>query len=156
MLSNLMYTWLQLKHLYTAITRARVRVVIYDEDAANRAPLFYYLERCVCVCLSACLCLCLWLRRCVCVCVGVSVCSLVHHWRDFTDNYSSIRNRRNRKQNRKFDRCPSMKIGTEPTTCLTDKGEKETGPTDWRRPISRKVLYEYTVHTQSITKRLIK
>jgi hypothetical protein len=36
---------LELKHLYTAITRARVRVVIYDEDAASRAPLFYYLTR---------------------------------------------------------------------------------------------------------------
>jgi hypothetical protein len=35
----------ELKHLYTAITRARVRVVIYDEDAASRAPLFYYLTR---------------------------------------------------------------------------------------------------------------
>ena len=31
----------ELKHLYTAITRARVRVIIYDEDAACRAPLFY-------------------------------------------------------------------------------------------------------------------
>ena len=35
----------ELKHLYTAITRARVRVVIYDEDPVNRAPLFYYLEK---------------------------------------------------------------------------------------------------------------
>jgi len=35
----------ELKHLYTAITRARVRVVIYDQDPANRAPLFYYLEK---------------------------------------------------------------------------------------------------------------
>jgi len=35
----------ELKHLYTAITRARVRVIIYDEDAACRAPLFYYLTR---------------------------------------------------------------------------------------------------------------
>ena len=36
----------ELKHLYTAVTRARVRVVIYDEDQAKRAPLFYYLEKC--------------------------------------------------------------------------------------------------------------
>ena len=35
----------ELKQLYTAITRARVRVVIYDEDPAARAPLFYYFER---------------------------------------------------------------------------------------------------------------
>jgi hypothetical protein len=35
----------ELKHLYTAITRARVRVIIYDQDAACRAPLFYYLTR---------------------------------------------------------------------------------------------------------------
>ena len=32
----------ELKQLYTAITRARVRVVIYDEDPVARAPLFYY------------------------------------------------------------------------------------------------------------------
>ena len=35
----------ELKHLYTAVTRARVRVVIYDQDQANRAPLFHYLEK---------------------------------------------------------------------------------------------------------------
>ena len=35
----------ELKHFYTAITRARVRVVIYDENAVKRAPLFYYLEK---------------------------------------------------------------------------------------------------------------
>lgn len=29
----------------TAITRARVRVVLYESDPVNRAPLFYYLER---------------------------------------------------------------------------------------------------------------
>ena len=35
----------ELKYLYTAVTRARVRVVIYDQDQAKRAPLFYYLEK---------------------------------------------------------------------------------------------------------------
>ena len=35
----------ELKHFYTAITRARVRVVIYDQSAVKRAPLFYYLEK---------------------------------------------------------------------------------------------------------------
>ena len=35
----------ELKHLYTAITRARVRVIIYDEDVRRRAPMFYYLQR---------------------------------------------------------------------------------------------------------------
>jgi tetratricopeptide (TPR) repeat protein len=35
----------ELKHLYTAITRARVRVVIYDQDETKRAPMFYYLGR---------------------------------------------------------------------------------------------------------------
>ena len=35
----------ELKQLYTAITRARVRVVIYDENPATRAPLFYFFER---------------------------------------------------------------------------------------------------------------
>ena len=35
----------ELKHLYTAITRARVRVIIYDEDVRKRSPMFYYLQR---------------------------------------------------------------------------------------------------------------
>ena len=35
----------ELKQLYTAITRARVRVVIFDEDPAARAPLFYFFQR---------------------------------------------------------------------------------------------------------------
>jgi tetratricopeptide (TPR) repeat protein len=35
----------ELKHLYTAITRARVRVIIYDQDIRKRAPMFYYLEK---------------------------------------------------------------------------------------------------------------
>jgi hypothetical protein len=30
-----------------------------------------------------------------------------------------------------FYQLPSIKIETELTPCLTDKGEKETGPTDW-------------------------
>ena len=34
----------ELKQLYTAITRARVRVVIFDEDPAARAPLFYFFQ----------------------------------------------------------------------------------------------------------------
>jgi hypothetical protein len=35
----------ELKHLYTAITRAKNSVVIYDENAAARAPLYFYLAR---------------------------------------------------------------------------------------------------------------
>ena len=35
----------ELKNLYTAITRARVRVIIYDEDVKKRAPMFYYFQR---------------------------------------------------------------------------------------------------------------
>ncbi len=35
----------ELKNLYTAITRARVRVIIYDEDVKKRAPIFYYFQR---------------------------------------------------------------------------------------------------------------
>jgi hypothetical protein len=34
----------ELKHLYTAITRARVRLVIYEQDARKRAPMFHYLK----------------------------------------------------------------------------------------------------------------
>jgi len=33
----------ELKHLYTAVTRARVRVVIYDSDERKRAPMFHFL-----------------------------------------------------------------------------------------------------------------
>ena len=35
----------ELKHLYTAITRARVKVVIYDQDEEKRAPMFHFLQR---------------------------------------------------------------------------------------------------------------
>ena len=34
----------ELKHLYTAITRARVNVWIYDEDIETRKPMFEYLK----------------------------------------------------------------------------------------------------------------
>ena len=34
----------ELKHLYTAITRARVNVWIYDEDDEKRKPMFEYLK----------------------------------------------------------------------------------------------------------------
>ncbi|XP_064596809.1 TPR and ankyrin repeat-containing protein 1-like [Liolophura sinensis] len=34
----------ELKHLYTALTRARVNVWIFDEDAENRAPMFDYFK----------------------------------------------------------------------------------------------------------------
>jgi len=33
----------ELKHFYTAVTRARVRVVIYDSDERKRAPMFHFL-----------------------------------------------------------------------------------------------------------------
>jgi len=32
----------ELKHLYTAVTRARVNVWIFDEDMEKRAPMFEY------------------------------------------------------------------------------------------------------------------
>eukprot|EP00794_Sanderia_malayensis_P005798 gene5798-6495_t len=35
----------ELKHLYTALTRARVNIWIYDEDRENRAPMFEYFKR---------------------------------------------------------------------------------------------------------------
>ncbi len=35
----------ELKQLYTALTRARVNVWIYDEDTLNRAPMFDYFKR---------------------------------------------------------------------------------------------------------------
>ena len=35
----------ELKQLYTAVTRARVNVWIYDEDRENRAPMFNYFKR---------------------------------------------------------------------------------------------------------------
>lgn len=34
----------ELKHLYTAVTRARVNVWIFDEDMTNRAPMFEYFK----------------------------------------------------------------------------------------------------------------
>lgn len=34
----------ELKHLYTAITRARVNVWIFDEDMEKRAPMFDYVK----------------------------------------------------------------------------------------------------------------
>jgi len=35
----------ELKHLYTAITRARCRVIVYDDDREKRAPMFELMER---------------------------------------------------------------------------------------------------------------
>lgn len=34
----------ELKHLYTAVTRARVNVWIFDEDIDKRAPMFEYFK----------------------------------------------------------------------------------------------------------------
>lgn len=34
----------ELKHLYTAVTRARVNVWIFDEDMDKRAPMFEYFK----------------------------------------------------------------------------------------------------------------
>lgn len=34
----------ELKHLYTALTRARVNVWIFDEDGEKRAPMFEYFK----------------------------------------------------------------------------------------------------------------
>ena len=34
----------ELKHLYTALTRARVNVWIFDEDLDRRAPMFEYFK----------------------------------------------------------------------------------------------------------------
>ena len=34
----------ELKHLYTAITRARVNIWIFDEDLDSRAPMFEYFK----------------------------------------------------------------------------------------------------------------
>lgn len=34
----------ELKHLYTAVTRARVNVWIFDEDQDKRAPMFEYFK----------------------------------------------------------------------------------------------------------------
>ena len=34
----------ELKHLYTAVTRARVNVWIFDQDADKRAPMFEYFK----------------------------------------------------------------------------------------------------------------
>lgn len=34
----------ELKHLYTAVTRARVNVWIFDQDAEKRAPMFEYFK----------------------------------------------------------------------------------------------------------------
>lgn len=36
----------ELKHLYTAITRAKNNVVIFDQDERKRAPFYHYLHRC--------------------------------------------------------------------------------------------------------------
>jgi len=36
----------ELKYLYTALTRARVNVWIFDEDANARAPMFEYFRAC--------------------------------------------------------------------------------------------------------------
>ena len=36
----------ELKYLYTAVTRARVNVWIFDEDANARAPMFEYFRAC--------------------------------------------------------------------------------------------------------------
>lgn len=36
----------ELKALYVAVTRAKSRVVFFDEDEAKRAPIFELLERC--------------------------------------------------------------------------------------------------------------
>ena len=35
----------ELKHLYTALTRAKNNVVIFDSNTAKRAPFFNYLRR---------------------------------------------------------------------------------------------------------------
>lgn len=35
---------LELKHLYTAVTRARINVWIFDEDLDKRAPMFEYFK----------------------------------------------------------------------------------------------------------------
>ena len=35
----------ELKHLYTALTRAKNNVVIFDSNTAKRAPFFHYLRR---------------------------------------------------------------------------------------------------------------
>ena len=35
----------ELKYLYTAITRARVNVWMFDEDETKRAPMFEYFRR---------------------------------------------------------------------------------------------------------------
>jgi len=34
----------ELKHLYTAVTRARANVYIFDEDEEKRAPMFCYFK----------------------------------------------------------------------------------------------------------------
>jgi superfamily I DNA/RNA helicase len=36
----------ELKHLYTAITRAKNNVVIFDQNPTKRAPFYHYLRRC--------------------------------------------------------------------------------------------------------------
>lgn len=35
----------ELKHLYTAITRAKNNIVIFDSSPAKRAPFFHFLRR---------------------------------------------------------------------------------------------------------------
>ena len=35
----------ELKHLYTALTRAKGNVVIFDSDPVKRAPFYYFLRR---------------------------------------------------------------------------------------------------------------
>jgi ATP-dependent exoDNAse (exonuclease V) beta subunit len=35
----------ELKYLYTALTRAKNNVIIFDSNTANRAPFFNYLRR---------------------------------------------------------------------------------------------------------------
>ena len=35
----------ELKHLYTALTRARCRIIVFDEDHQKRAPMFELFER---------------------------------------------------------------------------------------------------------------
>ena len=35
----------ELKHLYTALTRAKNNVVVFDSNTAKRAPFFHYLRR---------------------------------------------------------------------------------------------------------------
>ena len=67
----------ELKHLYTALTRAKNNVVIFDSNTAKRAPFFNYLRRlgmaqyvsrlvipsCCCTSYPFCHSLCMYLPR---------------------------------------------------------------------------------------------